>query len=68
MSALVVVLVADSGEGAVAELTLVRLLTSVDPHVHQQVPSLVEVFLTPHAFEEAVARAHLWVHELVSSV
>ena len=58
VSALVVVFVANGGEGAGAVLAFVGLFPSVDPHVHEQVAPLVEVFLTPHALEEAVARAH----------
>jgi hypothetical protein len=58
VAALVVVFVANGGEGASAVLAFVRLFPSVDPHVHEQVSPLVEVFLTPHALEEAVARAH----------
>lgn len=49
-----VVLVPDSGESAYTVPTLVRLFTRVDAHVHEQVTSLVEVFLAPHALEKAV--------------
>lgn len=66
--ALVIVLVANRGESPVAEATLVRLLSRVDPHVDQEVSSLVEVLLAPHALEEAVARANCRVDELAYTI
>jgi len=65
VAALVIVFVSDGGEGARAVSALVRLLSRVNPHVHQQVAALVEVFLAPHALEEAVAASILHSHCLV---
>jgi len=62
VTALVVVLVADRGEGPRTELALVWLLASVNAHVHEQVSALVEIFLAPHALEEAVVAARLRNH------
>lgn len=54
---LVIVLVPNSSESPWTVLALVRLLPRVDAHVDEQISALIEIFLTPHALEEAVAVA-----------
>ena len=54
---LVIVLVPNSRESPWTVLALVRLLPRVDAHVNEQISALIEIFLTPHALEEAVAVA-----------
>ena len=55
MSTLVIILIANGCECARTVATFIRFLTSVDPHVHKQISSLIEILLAPHALEETVA-------------
>lgn len=44
-----IVAVTDRGEGLGAKLALVRFFTSVDPHVHNKISTLIEGLVAPHA-------------------
>lgn len=65
VAALVIVFVTNGGKGARAVPALVRLFARVNSHVDEEVAALVEVFLAPHALEEAVAASILHSHCLV---
>lgn len=56
MPAIMVVAITNRREGLLAVVALVRLLTGVDPHMHEQIAALVERLVAPHASEAGCKR------------